>query len=230
MPNPRSVIVTGGTGALGQAVVAAFLDAGDRVVVPWIAKSERDGLAAAQAQALAQGRLILVEADVADESGAATALRAAPDLEVLVNGVGGFGGGTPVHETDLELWDRMYRVNVRTAVAMTRAALPGMLARGRGCVLSIAAQAALTRPAGIAAYSAAKSAILVLTETTQREVAARGVRLNAVAPTTIDTPANRAAMPDADPSTWSPPARIAEVLLWLASPAATSVRGATVPV
>jgi len=147
-----------------------------------------------------------------------------------VYGVGGFGGGTPVHGTDLELWDRMYRVNVRTAVAMTRAALPGMLARGRGCVLSIAAQAALTRPAGIAAYSAAKSAILVLTETTQREVAARGVRLNAVAPTTIDTPANRAAMPDADPSTWSPPARIAEVLLWLASPAATSVRGATVPV
>jgi NAD(P)-dependent dehydrogenase (short-subunit alcohol dehydrogenase family) len=113
---------------------------------------------------------------------------------------------------------------------MSRAVLPGMLARGRGAIVNVASRAAFDRPAGLAAYSAAKAAIVVLTETLQREVAARGVRVNAVVPTTIDTPANRAAMPDADFSTWTRPEQIAAAVLWLASDAATAVRGALVPV
>lgn len=228
--NLRGVIVTGGSGALGRAVVSKFLAAGDRVLVPWILKAERDSIEAAERETLEAGRLVLVEADLAEESGARVAASALPDAEVLVNGVGGFLGGSPVLETELEVWDRMFRMNVRTAVAMSRAALPGMLTRGRGAIVNIASRAAFDRPAGLAAYASAKAAIVVLTETLQREVQMRGVRVNAVVPTTIDTPANRAAMPGADFSLWTPPARIADVIHWLASDASASVRGGLIPV
>ena len=226
----RNVIVTGGTGALGRAVVAEFLAAGDRVVVPWIVKAEREEMASGHAGELADQKLVLVEADIAEAAGAADVLRVCGDADVLVNGCGGFGGGTPVHETELEVWDRMYRMNVRTAAAMCQAALPGMLARGSGVVLLVASQAAHERPAGLSAYSAAKAGVMVLCQTLQKEVADAQVRVNAVVPTTIDTPANRVAMPDADFGRWTPPAAIARVLLWLASDAARSVRGGLIPV
>lgn len=113
---------------------------------------------------------------------------------------------------------------------MSRAVLPEMLARGRGAIVNIASRAAFDLPAGLAAYSASKAAIVALTQTLQNEVRAQGIRVNAVVPTTIDTPANRAAMPGADFSLWTAPARIAEAIHWLASDAAASVRGALVPV
>ncbi len=176
------------------------------------------------------GRLILVEADVAGDEGAARVMAAAGGAEVLVNCVGGFAGGSPVHETELETWDRMYRMNLRTAVALCRAVVPGMIARRAGVILNVASQAAFSRPAGLSAYAASKSGVIVLTETLHHELSGHGVRVNAVSPTTIDTPANRASMPDADFSQWTPPARIAEVLVWLASPAGATVRGGIVPV
>jgi NAD(P)-dependent dehydrogenase (short-subunit alcohol dehydrogenase family) len=223
-------VVTGGTGALGRAVVGAFLALGDRVVVPWIVKVERDEVSLLWRDAIASSRLLLPEADVADAAGAAAVAAAGGEIGVLVNGVGGFAGGTPVVETDLEVWDRLYRMNVRSAVAMSRAVLPGMLARRRGAIVCVASRAALDRPAGLAAYSASKAAVTVLVETLQREVEASGVRVNAVVPTTIDTPANRRAMPDADFSRWTPPERIADVIAWLASDAAAAVRGGLIPV
>jgi NAD(P)-dependent dehydrogenase (short-subunit alcohol dehydrogenase family) len=226
----RSVLVSGGTGALGRAVTRAFLDAGDRVVVPWILAAEADSMRRDFADALAAGRLALVEADVADEAGAAAAVRAAEPLAVLVNGAGGFAGGPPLWETGLDAWDAMYRINLRTAVALSRAAAPGMRARGAGCIVNVASAATASRPAGLAAYVAAKSGVVVLTETLQKELAGSGVRVNAVVPTTIDTPANRRAMPDADFSTWTRPEAIARVVLWLASDAAEPVRGGLVPV
>jgi NAD(P)-dependent dehydrogenase (short-subunit alcohol dehydrogenase family) len=226
----RSVIVTGGTGALGRAVVRAFLEAGDRVTVSWIVDAERQALLTAEGDAVDSGRLILVEADVADASGALEVTEAAGAAEVLVNGVGGFAGGTPVHETDLEVWDRMYRLNVRTAATMSRAVLPGMIARRRGVIVMIASRAAFERPATLAAYSASKSAVVALTETLQREVEAFGIRVGAVVPTTIDTPANRTAIPDADFSSWTPPEQIAAAIRWLAGEEARCVRGALLPV
>jgi NAD(P)-dependent dehydrogenase (short-subunit alcohol dehydrogenase family) len=226
----RSVVVTGGTGALGRAVVEAFLAAGDRVLVPWIVREERDACAALWRDALRGGRVRLVEADVADAAGAAEVARLAPDAGVLVCGVGGFAGGAPVDATDLDVWDRMYRTNLRSAVATTRALVPAMRARGAGAIVLVASRAALERPPGLAAYSASKAGVLVLTETLQREVARDGIRVNAILPTTIDTPANRAAMPEADFSAWTPPARIADVILWLASDAAASVRAGRIPV
>jgi len=226
----RVVIVTGGSGALGRANVTRFLAGGDRVVVPWILKVERDAIAAEEGPAVASGRLVLIEADLAEDTGARAVAAALPDVDVLVNGVGGFAGGAPLHETDLEVWDRMFRTNVRTAVAMSRAVLPGMLARGRGSIVNVASRAAFERPPGLAAYAASKAAVVALTESLQREVLAHGLRVNAVVPTTIDTPANRAAMPGADFSLWTPPARIADVIHWLASDASATVRGALVPV
>jgi NAD(P)-dependent dehydrogenase (short-subunit alcohol dehydrogenase family) len=226
----RTVVVTGGTGALGRALVQAFLAAGDRVVVPWIVERERDEVSALWRGALDEGRVRLVEADVADEAGAAALARAAAGVDVLINAVGGFGGGAPLAETPLELFDRMYRINVRSAVAATRALLPAMLARGSGAIVNVASRAAIDTPGGLSAYSASKSGVIALTRTLQNEVAEAGVRVNAVVPTTIDTPANREAMPDADPSQWTPPERIAEVVLWLASDAAAAVRGGLVPV
>jgi NAD(P)-dependent dehydrogenase (short-subunit alcohol dehydrogenase family) len=226
----RSVLITGGTGALGRAVTRAFLENGDRVTVPWIVAAEAAELEAGFAEAHAAGRLTLVEADVADEAGAALAAEAAGAPAVLVNGVGGFGGGAPLEDSPLELWDSLYRINVRTAVAAARAVLPGMRARGHGVIVGVASQAALHPPAGIAAYSAAKAAIVALTRSLQEEVAQAGIRVGAVVPSTIDTPANRAAMPDADFGSWTPPERIASVIRWLASDDAATVRGALIPV
>jgi len=226
----RTVIVTGGTGALGRAVVRRFLAHGDRVVAPWIVAAERDAIASDEADALGSGALGLVECDLAEEASAAELARRAAPVDVLVNGVGGFAGGPPVYETGLDVWDRMYRMNVRTAVAMCRAVVPGMRERGHGAILLVASRAACDRPAGLAAYSASKAGVMVLTETLQREVADTDIRVNAVVPTTIDTPANRDAMPDADFSSWTAPARIAEVMLWLASDAASAVRGGSIPV
>ena len=226
----RTVVVTGGTGALGRALVQAFLAAGDWVVVPWIVERERDEVSQLWRTALEEGRALLVEADVADEAGAAELARRAAGVEVLVNAVGGFGGGTQLADTPLELFDRMYRINVRSAVATTRALLPAMLKRRTGAIINVASQAAIDTPGGLSAYSASKAALIALTRTLQNELADAGVRVNAVVPTTIDTPANREAMPGADPSQWTPPERIAEVVLWLASDAGATVRGGLIPV
>ncbi|MFI5317536.1 MAG: SDR family NAD(P)-dependent oxidoreductase [Myxococcota bacterium] len=226
----RVAVISGGTGALGRALVARFLAAGDQVVVPWIMKRELDAIEGEESEALHRGRLLLIEADVAEEAGARRVAEAAPRAECLVNAVGGYGGGQPLHETDLELWDRMYRMNVRTAVALSRALLPGMLARQRGSIANIASRAALDLPAGLGAYASAKGAVLSLSQILQKEVGDRHVRVNTVIPTTIDTPANRAAMPGADFSLWTPPAAIAEVIYWLSSDAGATVRGALVPV
>ena len=226
----RAVVVSGGTGALGRALAARFLAAGDQVVVPWIAKRELEAIEVEEADALRRGRLVLVEADVAEEAGARRVADAAPRVESLVNAVGGYGGGKSLHETELELWDRMYRMNVRTAVALSRAVLPAMLARQRGSIANIASRAALDLPAGLGAYASAKGAVLSLSQILQKEVGDRHVRVNTIIPTTIDTPANRAAMPNADFSLWTPPARIAEVIYWLSTEAGATVRGAVIPV
>jgi NAD(P)-dependent dehydrogenase (short-subunit alcohol dehydrogenase family) len=226
----RTVIVTGGTGALGRAVVAHLLSRGDRVVVPWIVPREKDEVQALWSVELEASAVVLVEADVAEQSGAEKVAKAAPQAAALIHIVGGFGGGSPVWESELELWDRMYRMNVRTAVAMARAVLPGMLARKDGAIVHISSRAALDRPAGIGAYSASKAAVMVLTETLQKEAGPHGVRVNAIVPTTIDTPQNRAAMPDADFSAWTSPDKIAEVIGWLIGPQGQAVRGGLIPV
>jgi NAD(P)-dependent dehydrogenase (short-subunit alcohol dehydrogenase family) len=219
----RIVIVTGGTGALGRSVVDAFLAHGDRVIVPWIVKAEADAMPG-------HDELTLLEADVSEPAGAEAVVKSAAGVDVLVNAVGGFAGGTPVQDTDIDLWDRLYRMNVRTAVSMSRAALPHLVDQGSGSIVCIASKAADECPGGLSAYSATKAAIVALTRSLGNELEGSGVRANAVVPTTIDTPANRRAMPDADFSSWTPTAEIAAVILWLASDAAKTVNGGLIPV
>ncbi len=220
------VIVTGGTGALGRALVDAFVARGDRVVVPWILAHEREQVA----EPWRGAPVTLVEADIAEDTGASAVANAAPLCEVLVNAAGGFSMAGDIDQTPLEMWDALYRMNLRTAVAMTRAVLPGMRERKRGSIVNVTAAPALDAAPGIAAYGASKAGVALLTRSLQQEVGAVGIRVNAIVPTTIDTPANREAMPDADFSSWSPPERIAEVVLWLASDTSAAVRGALLPV
>jgi NAD(P)-dependent dehydrogenase (short-subunit alcohol dehydrogenase family) len=204
-------------------VVDAFLAAGDQVIAPWIVKAEAETMQS-------HPKLSLLEADVSEAEGAEAVVQSAGEVDVLINGVGGFEGGAPLHETELDLWDRLYRINMRTAVSMSRAVLPGMLGRGAGAIVSLASKAAEECPSGIAAYSATKAGIVALTRSLGNELRGSGVRANAVVPTTIDTEANRAAMPDADFSTWTSTAEIAGVIFWLASEEAKTVNGGLIPV
>ncbi|MGW4577491.1 SDR family NAD(P)-dependent oxidoreductase [Rhodococcus aetherivorans] len=224
----RTALVTGGTGGLGAAVTTHLLETGWRVVVPWVARTELGRLAD-------HPRLHLVEADLSDETQLrqAVSLAAAEESAPLfgvVNLVGGFTSGPRVHETPIEVLDAQLDLNVRTAYAVTRAALPHLLAGSGGSVVCMST-AATKRPfAGGAAYVASKAAVTALVETLAVEYAADGVRVNALLPVVIDTPANRAAMPDANRRSWSQPAEIARVIRFLLSDDGAAVTGASIPV
>ncbi|MFG2168523.1 SDR family NAD(P)-dependent oxidoreductase [Micromonospora chersina] len=240
----RTVLVTGGTGGLGGAVTAAFLTAGWRVVVP-----EREGAGATPAAAgpVRVGRQLLlgapdaalrpeaVVADLLDPDGAARAVAvaaaepAAP-LRAVVNLVGGYASGGLVHETPIEEFDRMLRINLRPTYLVTQAALPHLVEAGGGAVVCVSARAALTPFSGAAGYATAKAAVLAFANAVAVEYRQRGVRCNTVLPSVIDTPANRAAQPDADHGRWVPPAEIAGVIRFLASDESAPTSGASIPV
>lgn len=226
------VLVAGGTGALGRAVSLAFLAAGARVAVTY---RKRDEFAALEASAgPGRGRLEGHAADVSDEA-AAKALVAAVRarhgrLDALVNTVGGFAGMRTLWEEDAGALDRMLALNLRPGWALARAAVPVMLAQGRGAIVNVAAQAALAPPAGLAAYAASKSAAVAMLASLAAELKGTGVRVNTILPSIIDTEANRRSMPDADFSTWSKPGEIARVVLFLCSDDARLVHGAGIPV
>ena len=151
-------------------------------------------------------------------------------LDVLVNTVGGFRGGKPVHEDDPGNWDFLFAVNVRTTLECCRAVIPHLLRAGRGKIVNVASRGALAGDGGYSAYSAAKSAVVRLTESLADELKQGGINVNCVLPGTIDTPQNRQERPGADFSKWVEPAAIADVILFLASDAARAVNGAALPV
>jgi NAD(P)-dependent dehydrogenase (short-subunit alcohol dehydrogenase family) len=178
--------------------------------------------------------LLVGEVNLADAQSvqrvAALALERFGRIDALLNTVGGFAGGKPVHEDDPANWDRMFEINVRTTFLSCRAVIPQMIRQGSGSIVSVAARAALSGVAGLGAYCAAKSAVIRLTESLAQELKNHGVRANCVLPGTIDTPQNRKDMPDADFNKWVAPAAIAAVMAFLASDAARAVSGAAVPV
>lgn len=224
----RVALVTEGAGGLGSAVVEAFLADGWRVAVP-THSGPSDTLESAAARH--GGRLTWFPADLAEEAGAAEAVERtavwAGRLDAVVHTVGGYAGGTPLHETPLDVWDRMMRLNLRSAFLIGRAAIPRL--GHDGALVFVASRAALRGRKGHAAYAVSKAALLTLVEAIAEEQKG-GVRANAVLPGTIDTPANRASMPDAKHETWTPPEEIARVILFLASPASAPVSGAAIPV
>jgi NAD(P)-dependent dehydrogenase (short-subunit alcohol dehydrogenase family) len=151
-------------------------------------------------------------------------------IDVLVNAAGGFHAGTAVHETPLETWDFMLNLNARTVLYCCRVIIPHMLEHGSGKIVNVAARLGLAGAAKSAAYSVAKSAVIRLTESIAAELKGYGINVNCILPGTIDTPQNRRAMPNADPSRWVPPEALADVILFLASDAAREIHGAAVPV
>lgn len=228
----RVMLVTGGTGALGSAVALAGLAEGATVAVT--CRDARDGEAlAARVPSDARGRLHAVVADVANPEGvrALVARMAARHgrIDALVNTVGGFAGGDLL-ATDEPLWDRMLALNLRTAYLCCRAVLPGMLAAGLGRIVNVGSRSVVPPAGGFIAYTVAKAGVLALTQALAQEVRGRGVTVNAVLPSTMDTEANRRAMPDADRSSWVPPASVARAILVLVGDAAADVTGTLVTV
>jgi NAD(P)-dependent dehydrogenase (short-subunit alcohol dehydrogenase family) len=225
-----SIVVTGGTGALGSAVVAELLASGARVVATWVIEAERDRLAGELGD---HDLLDLVEADLLTEGGPDAAIESAaarPPVAALVNLVGGYAQGGRVHDAPADELERMLQLNVMTAFRSCRAALPAMLAQGGGSIVCVGAKAALEPFAGASGYITSKAAVLSFVRALAVEYRDDGIRANAVLPSVIDTPANRAQMPDADHSTWVPPVQIARVIRFLCSPDSAPTSGAAIPV
>lgn len=232
MLTDRVAIITGGTGALGGAVTRHFLDQGASVAVPYRKEPERDALlreTAAHAERLFTFPADLLR-DTEREAFVAAVLERFGGVDGLLNLAGAFAGGTPVAETAPELLDRMFETNVKTVFLMSRALIPHLKARGGGKIVTVGARSALHGTAGIAAYSAAKAAVLSLTEAMADELSSDNIQVNCILPSIIDTPANRQAMPGADHSRWVAPEQIARVLAFLVSDNAAIVSGAAVPV
>jgi NAD(P)-dependent dehydrogenase (short-subunit alcohol dehydrogenase family) len=227
-------LVTGGAGGLGQAVSAAFAGAGATVVIVESAH-QRPAAEVLIAAASARGeRMSYTAADVLDEASVHAAIGAVvaqhQRLDIALNLVGGFAAGEPVTALDLATWQRMLDLNVRSALLVSKHAGSVMAAQGSGCILNISSRAAHTGRKQAAAYAIAKSAIITLTEVQAEEMRDQGVRVNCILPSIIDTPANRAAMPNADYSRWPRAEEVARVLLFLASADAKLISGAAIPV
>jgi NAD(P)-dependent dehydrogenase (short-subunit alcohol dehydrogenase family) len=223
----HTVIVTGGTGGLGAAVTDRLLDDGWRVVVPWVFERElervqkRDGLE-------------LIEGDLFDQAAVEHVVeRAAQDggpLRGVVNLIGGFAIGGRVHETPVDEFERQFRLNLRPTYLMTHAALPHMIDAGGGSILCVGTRAALHPFPGAAGYIASKAAVIAFAKTVAVEYKNDGVRCNVVLPSVIDTPANRAEMPNADFERWVKPVEIAGVIARLLTDDFLPTSGAEIPV
>jgi NAD(P)-dependent dehydrogenase (short-subunit alcohol dehydrogenase family) len=224
----RTVLVGGGSGALGRAVCLAFLADGARVVATARRAAELAALAAAAGAA--GGRLSVIAADLGAPAEAARAVEeAGPALAAVVNTVGGWAGCAPVAAEPPERLGLMWQVNVATAHALARAAIPALARRGGAFVQISSAGAAGPQP-GQADYAAAKAAVTSLCLSLAEEVRKDGVRVNVILPGTMDTDANRAAMPGADRSGWVRTDDVARVAVFLCSEAARAVTGAAIPV
>jgi NAD(P)-dependent dehydrogenase (short-subunit alcohol dehydrogenase family) len=223
-----SAIVTGGTGGLGTAVVKRLLDDGWRVVVPWVVEAELHRIQERSGLELVQADLFEPSA-VAEVVGRAREEREAP-LRGLVNLVGGFAAGGRVHETSIEEFERQFRLNLRPTYLVTQATLGSMLESGGGSIVCVGTRAAVQPFKGAAGYISSKAAVIAFSEAVAVEYRDDGIRCNAILPSVIDTPGNRAAMPDADHERWVKPEAIAGVVAHLLSDDSSPVSGAAVPV
>jgi len=220
----REAVVTGGTGALGGAVVGRLIAAGATVHVPVYAAEELDAFPYSDHDAvvLHEGLDLSVEADVARLFRATTSLYASIQL------AGGFAMDS-ITSTSVDTWDHLIRMNATTCFLSCREAVRAMAGRA-GRIVNVAARPVLVPTAQMTAYSASKAAVAALTLSLAEELAESSIWVNAIVPSIIDTPANRAAMPDADHEVWPTPEQIAETVAFLASPQNSVTRGALVPV
>jgi NAD(P)-dependent dehydrogenase (short-subunit alcohol dehydrogenase family) len=218
----RTVLITGGLGGLGRAVVAAFAANEWRVVVLDMRSAELEGAEVVEADLTDAG-------DVARAVGAATGEPAAP-LRAVANLVGGFAAGQPVADTPVEVFEAQFALNLRPTYLVTQAALPALVDAGGGAIVCVSSRSALHPFAGAAGYCASKAAVIAFAQVVAREHAGDGVRCNAVLPQMIDTPANRAAMPPEQHGSLTPPEEIAAVIRFLCSAESAPTTGAAIPV
>lgn len=225
----RVVAISGAAGSLGRAVAARFAAEGASLLL-----LDREAAALATLAAELPGDHAGIAVDLLD----AAAVRSAVDdaagrlgaVEVACALAGGFAMGPKAHETPAAEWERMHRLNVGTLVNLLAAVTPGMIARGSGRIVTVGANAALKGVAGMGAYCASKSGVMRVTEGAAAELRPLGINVNCVLPTILDTPANRAAMPKADPSHWVALDDLAAVIAFLASDDARAIHGALLPV
>ena len=221
----KTCLVTGAAGNLGQAVAQAFASEGSSLILMDLHEEHLRSVYGGEGA----GRRFAL-ADLRDAQSVARALPAGTRIDVLCNIAGGFRMGQPVHETSDDTWDLMLGLNAKSVVNCARAVVPGMLAAGGGKIVNVAALAGLSGKANMGAYIASKSAVIRLTETMSAELRDKGINVNCILPSTIDTPQNRKDMPKADPRRWVAPEALAEVVLFLCSEAARAIHGAAIPV
>ncbi|TGV10319.1 SDR family NAD(P)-dependent oxidoreductase [Alcaligenaceae bacterium 429] len=230
MQNTHSpvVMISGASGNLGQAVAHHFAQKGARLVL--VARNRK----ALEAVAPEGDNVYYLQADLmqpeALQKGVDEAVKRFGCIDVLCNVAGGFHMGEPVHATPLAAWQQQYDMNVMTLLHTVQAVVPHMLQQGSGKVVNVGAFASRQGLADMGAYIAAKSAVSRITESMAAELREKGINVNCVLPTIIDTPQNREAMPDADPTRWVSPEKLAAVIAFLASEDASAIHGASVPV
>jgi len=228
----KVVLVAGGTGGLGRAVSLAFLEEGAKVAVTYRKPEDLESL-----QREAGGKATTLDGhrvDVTDEAAVRELIEEIvaqhAQLNVLVNTVGGYAGGTKLWELDTKVFEQMLDLNLRSGHALGRAAVRAMLRQGSGAIVNVAAKAAVDHAAGAGAYAASKAAAVALMDSLAADLKGTGVRVNSVLPSIIDTEANRSVMPRADFAKWPKPEEIARVILFLCSEQAKLIQGAAVPV
>lgn len=226
------ILITGGTGALGSAVARAFIEEGANVAVTYRTAREYEELqdSVSSDRARLRGHQIDVTNE-AEMSRLAAAIAAEfHHLDVLVNTAGGYSGGPKLWEIESAVLERMLDLNLRSAFVASRSVLPIFLKQGSGCIVNVAAKAAVDQPGGAGAYVASKAAALAMMHSLAMDLKGTAIRVNSVLPTIIDTAANRRDMPRANFATWTKPEDIARVILFLCTEAAGALNGTAIPV
>ncbi len=216
----KVVVVTGAAGALGSALVRYFAERGARIAQLDVIKLHNGHFS---------GTPDLTDAAACHAAVTAIGKELGP-IHVLANIAGGFAMGEAVHETTAETWNFLMNLNAHTVLNMARAVVPVMLEQGGGRIINVGAGPGQHGVGRMGAYSASKSVVIRLTEAMADELKTKGINVNCVLPSIIDTERNRADMPDADFSRWVTPDAMAAVIGFLASDAATPIHGAALPV
>ena len=229
----KIVLIAGGTGGLGREVTMAFLEAGASVMVTYRSAEEFAAVASSAERTGAkppEGAAVDVTDVGAVEKFVASLVAKHGRIDVLVNAVGGYAGGTNLWEVDPRVYDQMMQLNLKAGFVLSRIVVPVMIRQNRGWIVNIASKAALDHGAGGALYAASKAGALALFDSLAAEVKSYNINVNSVLPSIIDTAANRKAMPGADFSKWPKPEEIARVILFLCSKEASVIHGAAIPV